>query len=186
MAEKESKITGEVVNSLDINLLNNVISTLKGNPKLGESLTKAKTVWRGGFRVETDLKDFKIISDEPCALGGLDKAPNPMAILLGAFGSCLGISYVLIASMRGIELEKLEIEIEGDVDMPLFLALDKPDGADAVPGFSEIRSKVFVRGKASMEELQKIHELAAKLSPVGQTCSRSVNVTYDFSKRRLA
>ncbi len=175
-----------MLNSLNVEQINNVVAALKENPDLGITVTKAKSVWKGGFKVETNVKDFKILADEPCALGGSDSAPNPMALLLSSYGACLSIVFVFLATLRDIEIEKLEIELEGDVDIPAFLAHENPFKNSPTPGFNEIRTKVFVRSKATMEELEEICEQALAISPVGQTMIKSVRLSNEFSRRRLA
>ncbi len=191
MPRKNSETKGTVtkksiINELDLKQIKGIVKALGSNSDLGSTLTKARSVWNGGFMVQTEAKDFTISSDEPCALGGKNEAPNPMAILLGAFGACFCISYVLIASVRGVELERLELELEGDVDMPLFMALHEPKVSDAEPGFNEIRARLYVKSKAPMEELERIHDLAVQYSPAGQTVARPVRVINELSKRRLA
>ena len=186
MSNSPKETGNKVINELDAKQIGDVIDALRTNAETGPSPISAKTVWKGGFVVETDVKGFKVLSDEPCALGGTDKAPAPMALLLGAYGACFGISYILIATTKGVEIEKLEIELEGDVDLPLFLALDSQPDSGSKPGFSEIRTKVFVSSSAPKDKLKEIHEMAATLSPVGQTFVRPINVKNEFSVRRLS
>ncbi|GBE01551.1 OsmC-like protein [bacterium BMS3Bbin06] len=175
-----------MLNSLDEMQIKKLVDVLKASPELGVTVTKAKSVWRGGFKIETAVKDFKVLADEPCSLGGSDSAPNPMALLLSAYGACLSIVFVFLATMKDIQIEKLEIELEGDVDIPAFLAKEKPSGTDSTPGFNEIRTKVFVKSKAALEELEEICEQALAISPVGQTMIKPVKLSNEFSKRRLA
>lgn len=186
MPRKKDESTVKIINELDVDQLKGIIKALGANSSLGVTVAKAKSIWKGGFMVRTEAKDFMISSDEPCALGGKNEAPNPMAILLGAFGACFCISYVLIASVRGVAVDRLELELEGDVDMPLFMALCEPKVSDAKPGFNEIRAKLYVKSKAPMDELEKIHSLASEYSPVGQTIARQVKIISKFSKRRLS
>jgi uncharacterized OsmC-like protein len=173
------------MNNLDVEYLRRVVETLKANPELGVSVTKAHSVWKGGFLVETESKGFKVVVDEPCALGGTDAAPNPMVLLLSAYGACFTIVYAFLATLRNIEIEKLEVDLEGDVDLPAFLAHEVREEGK-VPGFSEVRTKVFVKSKASIDELEAVCRQALDISPVGRTLARQVSVVNEFSKRRLA
>jgi len=177
---------GKMLNKLDTELAAKVVETLKANPDLGRTVTKARSVWKGGYRVETDVKDFKVIVDEPCAVGGSDSGPNPMALLLGAYGACFSIVFIFLATMKGHEIEKLELDLEGNIDVPAFLAIDETLGPEKAPGFTEIKSKVYIKSKAPMDELEKICARTASFSPVGQSLIRPVVVSTELSKRRLA
>ncbi|GAB4387616.1 MAG: OsmC family protein [Thermodesulfovibrionales bacterium] len=173
------------MNNLDVEHIRRVVEALKANPELGVSVTKARSVWKGGFLVETDSKGFKVVVDEPCALGGTDTAPNPMVLLLSAYGACFSIVYVFLATLRNIEIEKLEVELEGDVDLPAFLA-HEAHGSGKATGFGEVRTKVFVRSRAPIDELEDICRQALDISPVGRTLARQVSMVNEFSRRRLA
>ncbi|HHN63955.1 MAG TPA: OsmC family peroxiredoxin [Nitrospirae bacterium] len=174
-----------MVNSLDEVKIKNIVAGLKKNPDLGKTVTKAKSTWKGGFKIETCVKDFKILCDEPCALGGTNSAPNPMTLLLSSYGACLSIVFIFLATLKNIEIESLEIDLEGDTDIPAFLAKEIKEG-DVSPGFNEIRTKVFVKSKAPIEELEELCRQALSISPVGQTMMKSVRVLNEFSRRRLA
>lgn len=175
-----------MLNSLDADQIKKVVKALSENSDLGVSVTKVRTSWQGGFKVETDVKGFKVMVDEPCSLGGTDTAPNPMALLLSSYGACLAISYIFIATMRGCAIDRLEIELEGDVDLPLFRAYNNKNVPDSSMGFSEVRTRLYVKSRAPLEELEEIHRLAVSKSPVGQTIVKPIKVINEFSRRRLA
>ncbi len=73
------------------------------------------------------------------------------------------------AAVRGIHIEELEAEVEGDIDLRGFLGL-----ADDVPkGFTDIRVNFKVKADvASMERLKRL----ALYSPVFNTITRGANV----------
>lgn len=48
----------------------------------------------GGKRVDTQIGEHVIRTDQPVAAGGEDSAPSPFALFLAAIGTCAGI-YVL-------------------------------------------------------------------------------------------
>ena len=108
-------------------------------------------------------------ADEPAILAGRDEGANPVEHLLHALASCVTTSMVAHAAVRGIEIEELESELEGDIDLRGFLGLEK-----AVPkGYTDIR--IRFRVKAKPEDLPRIKELA-KFSPVFNTITQGANV----------
>lgn len=63
-----------------------------------------------------EARNFKIIIDEPPTLGGTDQGANPVEYLLACYAGCLNVMGHLIAGELGFKLDKLEIEINGDLN----------------------------------------------------------------------
>jgi hypothetical protein len=73
------------------------------------------------------------------------------------------------AAVRGIKLEKVESELEGDLDLRGFLTI-----SDKVrPGYQEIR--VNFKVKTNLENLETLSELI-RLSPVYDVVSNGTRV----------
>ncbi len=173
------------LNGVDVEYLKSVVEAVKENPDLGRTIWRAKASWKNGFKCEATIRGFRVSMDEPTDLGGTNTAPNMVEMVLGAFGCCLIVGYVMNASVRGIEIQKLEIELEGDIDLPGFLGLESPD--DVWPGFTEIRARVFLKTKVpvSKDELEELHNTVLRTSPVGSILTRNVNVKVDLVDRRF-
>ena len=73
------------------------------------------------------------------------------------------------AAVRGIKLEEVESELEGDIDLKGFLAI-----SDKVrPGYEEIR--VNFKVKTDIENVDRLKALT-RLSPVYDVVSKGTNV----------
>jgi uncharacterized OsmC-like protein len=112
-----------------------------------------------------------VASDEPAGLGGTDRAPNPVEQLLGSLGNCLAVGYAANASVAGITIRDLRIDLDGDIDLHTFLGL-----ADGHAGFSAIRVAVHLDTDADEAAVAELHRRVAATSPVGQTLSRAIPV----------
>lgn len=166
--------------SFDKSKLLGMIESIRADAEKGKTVWKAKTQWNGGFRSEARIRDFTMPMDEPSALGGGDTAPNMVEAVLGAYGCCLSTGYVANAALRGIELEDVQIEVEGDLDLRAFLGLANPD--EVSPGYSRVRAKVhLVAPKATREQLRELHEAVTKTSPVGSILKRPVEVSTELA-----
>src|SRR5438067_13221241 len=120
------------INVVDISRIAALGGKIQEEPSQGDTLWKAEVVWQGGFRNQIRVRDLPTAyADEPEVLGGTNTAPNPVEQLLGALGSCLAIGYTANASGRGIQIEDLRIELEGHMDLPVFLVLH--EGQPAYP-----------------------------------------------------
>lgn len=175
----------KMINGVDVEYLQKVVEVVKANPDLGKTIWRASTKWKGGFKGEARIRDFVVNMDEPEDLGGTNTAPNMVEMVLGAYGCCLTVGYVMNAAVRGIEIAKLEIEVEGNIDLPGFLALEPPE--KVWPGFTEVRARVFLKTKAplSKEQLQELHDAVLKTSPVGSILKNPVKVITELEPRRF-
>ena len=113
--------------------------------------------------------NFTLDADEPAILAGNDDGANPVEHLLHALASCLTTSIVAHAAVRGIEIESLQSELEGDLDLNGFLGLSP----ETPKGFTDIRVKFNV--KAKPEDMETIKSLA-DFSPVFNTLVKGVPV----------
>lgn len=187
MATNDETRTEErkLVNGLDVDQLLNIVNTVKAQPDLGKTMWRAHTQWKGGFQSEAEIRGFKIQMDEPPDLGGSNTAPNMVEVVLGAYGCCLQTGYAMNAAVMGIEIQKMDIELEGDIDLPGFFGLEPPD--NVWPGFTNVRAKVFIKAPgATPEQLQELHRRVTSTSPVGSVLARPVNVQTDLVTRRIA
>jgi hypothetical protein len=79
---------------------------------------KAKTVCESKFRNLTFVRNLEAhVIDEPPHLLGDDTAPNPSEAVLATLGSCLSVGLHANAVALGIKLTKIELELEGDINV---------------------------------------------------------------------
>lgn len=171
------------INGVDTEELFSKIDMLKENPQMAQSHWQAKTTWQGGSVSETHVtswalggeenpQDFTIKIDEPVELLGSGQAPNPQQVLMAAINSCILNTYVVNAAVRGVHLESLEIDIEGDIDLRGYLGIDE----SITKGYEEINYTVRVRGDGTREQFEEIHEAATSHSPNFYTVTHPVPI----------
>lgn len=165
--------TSTQLNDVRIEQVLGLAEHVVSDPPSGATTWSASVEWAGGFRSAATVRDFAPIpSDEPGALGGDDTAPNPVEQLLAALGNCLAVGYAANATVAGIELRDVRIDVEGDLDLHTFLGLDPFGNA----GFEAIRVTVHVDSDATAEQLDDLHTRVVSTSPVGHTLLREVPV----------
>ena len=170
------------VNGVDLDVLMETVGAIQGDPELGIARFRASNTWMDGNHNRSEVtgfygarqeiahaQAFTMDADEPPILAGQDLAPNPVEHLLHALASCLTTSMVAHAAVRGIAIEELESELEGDIDLNGFLGLD----ANVPKGYTEIRAKFRV--KADPADVDSIKALA-EFSPVFNTITNAANV----------
>ena len=183
MQQEDPRGTADnVVNGVDLEVLGGTVGAIQADPQLGESRFRVSNSWVDGARNESRVtgfygaaqeiahrQAFTLIADEPPILAGNDDGANPVEHLLHALASCLTTAMVAHAAVRGIRIEAMQSELEGDLDLNGFLGLDP----ETPKGFTGIRARFRV--DAAEGDIEAIRELA-DFSPVFNTLTRGVRV----------
>ena len=178
------------INGIKIDTLQETVHAIEIEPELGQCKFRARNKWLGGNHNCTTItgfygagqemahkQQFQLHADEPPILAGNDEGANPVEHLLNALAACITTSMVAHAAVRGIHIEELESELEGDIDLRGFLGL-----AEDVPrGFTEIRVKFKV--KADVENSERLKRLA-QYSPVYNTITHGAKVDIQVEVRQ--
>jgi len=112
------------------------------------------------------------------AIGGPHDAPTPGDILCAALAACQDSALRMVANLLGVELESVEVEVSGEVDVRGTMAVDR-----SVPvGFRSMRCAARVRAKAgtSPELIEKLRVGAERCCVVLQTLRAGVPVETAF------
>jgi len=176
----QTKQSHNGVNIEAVGQLLNAIEQNRSHAKAGFTVT---TNWCGGIRSTSQVNSWKlggqtiaknhtIHADEPLELGGSDTAPNPQEILLTAFNACIMATYVAICTMKGIDVQSLEIKSEGELDLHGFLGLDNTTD----PGYHDLYYHVKFVANANEQTKREIHEAVKKQSPNFFNMARSIHL----------
>ena len=176
-------IKNQVVNGLDLTALTEEIEAIEKDASKALVDFNVTTRWTGQTRSESIVDGFtlggeriarthKIVADEPCELLGADSAPNPQELLMAAFNACIMVGYVAGASVKGINLESVEIRTKGQLDLRGFLGLSD----DVAPGYEAIDYEVRIKGDGSRQDFEEIHQTVMKTSPNYFNVSRPIKM----------
>ena len=77
--------------------------------------TSTKIEWTGNMSFETELFGHKLTLDAGIDNGGEDKGPRPKILMLTALAGCTGMDVVSILKKMRVEVEDLQIFVEGDL-----------------------------------------------------------------------
>jgi uncharacterized OsmC-like protein len=177
------------INGLDLDAMTATVQALQADPQLAMFQFRAHNRWIDGGENRSTIKDFygagaedrsrsrpfEFTNGEPPVLLGHNEGANPVEFLLHALAGCVTTTTVLHAAARGIRIESIATELEGDIDLQGLLGLD-----DAVPaGYRGIRVKMDIRADCSDAELDDLLHFAQQHSPVCNTVCRPVPVTVE-------
>ena len=174
------------MNGLPLDQMFETIAAIKAQPSLARFQFRARNAWIDGGENRSTIQDFygagreddsrtmpfTFTNGEPPVLLGNNEGANPVEYLLHALAGCVTTTFVLHAAARGIRIEELSTELEGDIDLHGLLGLN-----DAVsPGYEQIRIRMRVKAGCPDQELDDLIAYAQAHSPVCNTVCRPVPV----------
>ncbi len=129
-----------------------------------------------GFQVSNSIRDFDITVDEPVDMGGENKGPTPVEMVLAGLGSCLCIMSRIVAKKMRLRLEEVEVKTEGDLD------LRGMKGAEGIrPGFQEVRVQIDLIGELSDQDKEKLIKMVQLTCPVDDSLEHQVEVQWNIA-----
>ncbi len=171
----------KIVNGINVDDLFALIEGVKRDTAKGKTNWRVATTWQGqthsrsqvqGFGIggQQVSRQFSIDIDEPSELGGSNRFANPQEHLLAALNACMTVGYVAQCAARGITLESLEIETDGEIDLRGFLGIDPT----VAPGYEKLSYVVRIKGSGTREQFAEIHETVMATSPNFYNVARPV------------
>src|SRR5262249_6011317 len=169
------------INGIALDALADVVGGIERDPRKGMVGFRVHTAWRRQTRSRSTVESytiggqevrrhFEIDVDEPHELLGQNSAPNPQELLMTALNACITVGYVAGAAVKGITLEKVEIETSGELDLRGFLGIDP----DVRPGYESLRYTVRLKGNGTHQQFREIHETVVRTSPNYFNVSRPI------------
>lgn len=160
-----------------MSLISETQAALRADPSKAVVSFTSRSGLKSGFESQVKIRHHRITVDEPDALGGTDKGPNPVELVLAALGTCQEIAYRAHAAALGIPLESVRVELKGDLDLRGFFAVD-----DTIrPGYQSIRGTVHLSSSADPQSLERLHRHVDAHCPVLDIVSNPVPVDLDVA-----
>ena len=181
------------LNGMDTKQMFETVEALKGQPSLAKFNFRLSNKWIDGGENRSSIqgfygagqedtsreKAFEFTNGEPPVLLGNNEGANPVEFLLHGLAGCVTTTTVLHATARGIKINSISTEMEGDVDLQGLLALD-----DSVrSGYQGIRIKMHIDADCTDEALAELMEFAPGRSPVYDSVTRGVPVEVNWDKK---
>jgi uncharacterized OsmC-like protein len=181
------------INGVSPQQLGSLLSTLKDHPDASGARFFVKTEWKGqdehdsgGFCVRSSCKDFQLggqtikrnasynmVFDFPPEFSGEGNGPTVCEVCMSSLGACITQTIVAHATARGISIDSINVDIEGNIDLQGFTGLS----TDTRPGAQGFRLKVNIKSTtASQEQIGQLYEIGKKFSPAFDTLTNGTSV----------
>jgi putative redox protein len=158
-------------------LIQTTQESFRKDPGAAKATFESSSRLQSGFHSEAALRQHRLTVDEPAALGGTDLGPNPVELILAALGTCQEITYRAYAAAMGIRLDGVSVELEGDLDLRGFFAVDP----SVRPGYEGIRGTVTLESSANPADLERLREAVNAHCPVLDIIAKPVPVDLQLS-----
>ena len=148
----------------------------RAHPERASVTQRVATELVEGMRCETTSRGHTAVADEPRSLGGTDTAQSPIELFLTSIATCHAATYRLWAAELGIALDRVTVEVEGDIDLRGYLGL-----TDDVPaGYGALRLRVRLEGPEPEERYHHLAEEAERHCPLLDALLRPVPLTREL------
>ncbi|HHY85501.1 MAG TPA: OsmC family protein [Verrucomicrobia bacterium] len=174
-------------NGVNVTRLAATIRAIEKQPDLAQFKFRARNQWDTGGHNQATIntfygtcqemehkQPFRFDADEPAVLLGEDNGANPVEFVLAGLSGCMTTTLAYHAAGRGLDIESIESEYEGDIDLRGLLDIDP----NVRSGYREIRVKFKVRGNIDEATVQEL----VRKSPVFDTLARPVTIKVQVEK----
>lgn len=182
-----NKPTETMLNGVNVTRLEQTVEAIRGRPELAQFAFRARNQWDTGGHNQATIdtfygacqemehkQPFTFDADEPAVLLGEDNGANPVEFVLAGLSGCMTTTLAYHAAKRGLKIEEVRSQYEGDIDLHGLLELDPKVRS----GYREIRVKFKVKGDV---DEATIRELVSK-SPVYDTLRNPVMIKVEVEK----
>ncbi|WP_217915488.1 OsmC family protein [Miltoncostaea marina] len=155
--------------------LEQLVDAIAADPAQGRLTIAVDGRTREGLHCEARARDHRVDFDEPAELAGTDLGPNPVEMVLAAFGACQAITYRVWAARLGLRLDDVRFELEGDIDLAGFLGVRD----DVRPGPTAVRERIVLVGPEPRERYEELARVVDRHCPVLDLVANREPVTVD-------
>ena len=121
-------------NGFNVDEFQAMVAAVQQQPEAGKLTFRASYAWKDGFAGDTRLETieqlgqpiprrFTLPGDHPPELLGHDYGPSSVETLMAALASCVAGTYAAHATARGVDIDGIDVELEGKVDLNGLLQL---------------------------------------------------------------
>ena len=153
-------------NNVSLENLEKTLTAFRADPGKARKTNRVEGIWnldeghpQFTARVTFERGKMTLEADQPTGQGGGGSQPGPMLYCLYGLASCYVATFATTAAMMGVEVTRLEVVVESDVDFaPVF-------GLAEGPIIEGVRINLSVESKAPEEKIAEVETLAAQRCP---------------------
>jgi uncharacterized OsmC-like protein len=149
------------------------IAFFRGKPDAAIYRPKVSSLHIINLYTETMVREHLVKCDYAEAAGGDNLAPNPIELLLTAFAACVESAFYEFAVHEGYTINKLSVEVEGEIDLRGLFMVDESVSA----GFRDIRYNFLIESPDNKDELRGLAEKVIAHCPVVDSLLKPTDIS---------
>lgn len=154
----------------------------QSDPDAGKTTISVRSVTQGNHPMNATIcadadSSWKWDSTAHPFAGGFGDAPCSGDLLLASLAACQEVTLRMVAGVMGIELDEVDIVVEGDMDFQGTMGTNP----ETPVGFQEIRTKVNLKADAPADRLERLAQRAEKFCVVNATLRESPELVTEIS-----
>lgn len=173
-----------VLNRVNVGKLNETVKAMKEAPEKtkrtmrleGEWLFNESEIPQFRAEVQAEKEKFVIEADQPTFLGGGGTRLGPMHYCLYGVAACTAATFATVAAVEGIELKKMRVAIESNMNFSKVL------GIAEAPIIEEVKLKITVVSNASDQKIGQLGRIAEERCPAVFCLTNQVKMTVEATK----
>lgn len=142
----------------------------RADPARARVAIRLTTELEEGMLCQTTARGHSVACDEPRSLGGTDSAQSPLELFLTSLATCQAITYRIWAAELGIALDRVAVEVVGDIDLRGLLGMDGVEPA----GYEKVTLRVSLEGPERRERYEELAAAVDRHCPVLDAIARPI------------
>ena len=144
-----------------------------------KKLVSAKATIGSSYEIDLTTRQFSFKVDQPKPSGN-DIAPTPLEYFFAALGACACTIGKIVSDQKKIDLNSINVDVEGDVETDFLLGKTKEGRA----GFTSIRVNIEIDANASDQEKRELVDEIKRRCPVSDNIENISNVEWIYTARK--
>ena len=128
------------------------------------------------YEIDAQAGNHKIKIDQPQPVGN-DIAPNPLDYFLMSLAGCICTIFKTIAAQKKIELNAVEVAIDGKIDTDFLLGMTTQGRA----GFYEITATIKIDAPITQAEKEQLAKEVEERCPVSENIANALKINLNIS-----
>lgn len=176
----------QIINGVNVTQLIDTMKAIDSDPSLAKFQFRVRHRWLDGTHARSAVQKFygagreddsrpkplTFDHDEPPVILGENRGVNPVEYVMGAVAGCVTTTFVVNAAAKGIKLNSVEVELEGELDVRGLLHMSD----EVRNGYDEIRMNFHIDADAPREQIEELLHYAKNRSPVFDVVTNGVPV----------
>lgn len=153
----------------------------QSDPATAKQITRVFSTTTGDdpmrVQIGTNAGDTRLNAVAHPAVGGYDDTACSGDLLIVAYAACQEITLRLVATAMGIDLQRVDLTVEGEWDVRGTLGVDR----ETPVGYTTIHTTINVVSDAPEEKVRKLFERYERYCVVGATLRTPPEMTASYS-----